>query len=139
MIEPTHIKPNELMFYFEEYLQSKGINKSFDLNKTWKNVKSILAEIHSGYLAIFGVIGIMGFGYRYLQKKLKTDNNGLDITKIDTAKIKLKNGKNISIGYGSNDKLDFNDPTNIVSMLVICIIVIFSGHETINSKTENDM
>ena len=139
MIKPTHIKPNELMFYIEEYLQSKGINKSFVLNKTWKNVKSILAEIHSVYLAIFGVIGIMGFGYSYLQKSYNNDNNGLDITKIDTAKFNLKNGKNISIGYGTNNKLDFNDPTNIVCMLVICITVIFAGHETINSKTENDM
>ena len=28
MIEPTHIKPKELMFYFEEYLEFKGIHKS---------------------------------------------------------------------------------------------------------------
>ena len=133
MIERTHIKPNELMFYFEEYLQFKGINKSFDLNRTWKNVKSIFAEIHSGYLDIFGVIGIMGFGYSYIQKCY---NNDLDITKIDMAKIKLKIGKNISIGYGTINKLDFNDPSNIVCMLVICIIVIFPGHETINSKTK---
>ena len=80
----------------------------------------------------------MGFGYSYLQKCYNNDNNGLDITKIDTAKIKLKNVKNISICYGTNNKLDFNDPTNIVRMLFICIIVIFAGHETINSKTEND-
>ena len=52
MMEPTHIKPNEIMFYFEEYLQFKGINKSIDLNKTWKNVKSILAEIQSCYIPI---------------------------------------------------------------------------------------
>ena len=34
MLEPTHIKPNELMFYFEEYLDFKGINKSFNFYKT---------------------------------------------------------------------------------------------------------
>ena len=30
MLEPTHIKPNELMFCFEENLDFKGINKSFN-------------------------------------------------------------------------------------------------------------
>ena len=30
MLETTHIKPIELMFYFEEYLDFKGINKSFN-------------------------------------------------------------------------------------------------------------
>ena len=33
MIEPTHIKPKELMFYFEEYLEFKGIHKSINLYK----------------------------------------------------------------------------------------------------------
>ena len=31
MLEPTHIKPNELIFYLEEYLDFKGINKPFKL------------------------------------------------------------------------------------------------------------
>ena len=33
MIEPTHFKPKELLFYFEEYLEFKGIHKSIILNK----------------------------------------------------------------------------------------------------------
>ena len=33
MIEPTHIKPKEFMFYFEEYLEFKGIHKSINLYK----------------------------------------------------------------------------------------------------------
>ena len=65
MLEPTHIKPNELMFYFEEYLDFKGINKSFNLYKTYTNIKSIFNEIHSGHVSIFGVISVLGNGYSY--------------------------------------------------------------------------
>ena len=50
MLGPTHIKPNDLMFYFEEYLDFKGLNKSFNFHKTYTNIKSKFNEIHSGYL-----------------------------------------------------------------------------------------
>ena len=63
MLEPTHIKPNELMFYFEEYLDFRGIKKSFNFYKTYTNIKSIFNEIHSEYVAIFGVICVLGIAY----------------------------------------------------------------------------
>ena len=65
MLEPTHIKTNELMFYFEECLDFKGINKSFNFYKTYTNIKSVFIEIHSGDVAIFGVISVLGIGYSY--------------------------------------------------------------------------
>ena len=46
---------------------------------------------------------MVGFGYSYFQKHGKNiDNNfnGIDIMSIDRAKINLKNGKNMTIGYG---------------------------------------
>ena len=55
MIEPTHIKPKELMFYLEEYLECKGIHKSINLYKIYTNIKNVLSEIHSGYYAIAGI------------------------------------------------------------------------------------
>ena len=39
MIEPTHIKPKELMFYFEEYLEFKGKHKSINSYKIHTNKK----------------------------------------------------------------------------------------------------
>ena len=39
MTGPTHIKPKELMFYFEEYLEFKGIHKSINLYKIYTNKK----------------------------------------------------------------------------------------------------
>ena len=45
MIEPTHIKPKELMFYFEEYLEFKGIHKSINLYKIYTNI-SIYINIY---------------------------------------------------------------------------------------------
>ena len=41
MLEPTHIKPNELMFYFEEFLDFKGVNKSFTFYKTYTNIRHL--------------------------------------------------------------------------------------------------
>ena len=101
MIEPTHIKPKELTFYFEEYLEFKGIHKSINLYKIYTNIKNVLSEIHSGYYAIAGMVTMVGFGYSYFQKHgNNNDNNfnGIDIMNIDKAKIKLKNGKNMTIG-----------------------------------------
>ena len=60
MIEPTHIKPKELIFYFEEYLEFKGIHKSINLYKNYTNMKNLLSEIHSGYVAVFGMAAIVG-------------------------------------------------------------------------------
>ena len=65
MLEPTHIKPNELMFYFDEYLDFKGINKSFNFYKTYTNINTVFNEIHSGYVAIFVVNSVLGIGYSY--------------------------------------------------------------------------
>ena len=31
------------------------------------NIKSLLNEIHSGYVAIIGVISVLGIGYNYYQ------------------------------------------------------------------------
>ena len=73
MVEPTHMKPNDLMFYFEEYLNFKETNKPFNFYKTYTKVKSICNKIHSGYIAIFGIITIFGFAYSYNQKY--GDNN----------------------------------------------------------------
>ena len=67
-----------------------------------------------------GAISLFGNGYSYFQSSGNNkDNNinGIDIKNIDKAKIKLKNGKNMSIDYGKTDKnkIDLNDPFNIVS------------------------
>ena len=51
------------MFYFEEYLDLKGINKSLNFYKTYTNITCIFNEIHSGYVAIFVVISVLGIGY----------------------------------------------------------------------------
>ena len=59
---------------------------------------------------------------------------------IDKAKIKLKNGKNMSIGYGKTDKIkiDLNDPFTIVSALASCLVGIYATHNHINSKSKNE-
>ena len=90
MIEPSHIKPNELMFYFEEYLEFKGIHKSINLYKIYTNIKSVLSEIHSGYIVLGGAISLFGIGYSYFQSSGNNkDNNinGIDIMNIDIKKI----------------------------------------------------
>ena len=58
LIEPSHIKPKELMFYCAEYLEFQGIHKSINLNKLYTNVKSVLSEIHSGYMVLGGAISL---------------------------------------------------------------------------------
>ena len=123
MLEPTHIKRNELMVYFEEYLELKGKNKSFNFYRTCTNIKSIFNEIQSGYIAIFGVISVLRIGYSYYQKcgnnndnNINININGIDIMDIDKAKIELRYGKKMTIGYGliDKDKIDLNDPFNII-------------------------
>ena len=140
MIEPTHIKPKEIKLYFEEYLEFKGIHKSINLYKIYTNIKSVLSEIHSGYIALGGAISLFGIGYSYFQSSGNNKNNninGIDIMNIDKAKIKLKNGKNMSIGYGMTDgnKIDLNDPFTIVSALASCLVGIYATHNHINSKS----
>ena len=136
------------MFYFEEYLDFKGINKSFNFYKTYTNKKSIFNEIHSGYVAIFGVISVSGIGYSSYHKcgynndnNIRNNINGIDIMDIEKAKIKLRNGKKMTIGYGLIDKakIDFNDPFNIIYMLAISLVSIYATHNVIISKTKNDM
>ena len=95
------------MFYFEEYLEFKGIHKSINLYKLYTNIKSVLSEIHIGYIVLGGAISLFGIGYSYFQTNGNNKDkniNGLDIMNIDKAKIKLKNGKNMLIGYGKSDK-----------------------------------
>ena len=93
MIEPTHINSKELMFYFDKYLEFKGIHKSINLYKIYTKIKSVLSEIHSGCVVLGEAISLFGIGYSYFQKcGSKNDNNiiGIDIMNIDKAKIKLK-------------------------------------------------
>ena len=107
----------------EEYLVFKGINKSFNFYKTYTNIKSVFNEIHKGYVAIFGVISVLGIEYSYYQKvgnnndhNINNNINGIDIIDIDKAKFKLRNGKKMTIGYGLIDKvkIDLNDSFNII-------------------------
>ena len=142
MIKPTHIKPKELTFYFEEYLEFKGIHKSNNLYKIFKNKKKLLSEIHSGYVAVFGITALVGGVYTYFQKRgnninnyINNNINGIDIMDIDKAKIKIKNDKNMTIGYGLIDKnnYDLNHPFNIVCMLASCLVSIYATHNHINS------
>ena len=86
---------------------------------------------------------MVGFGNSYFQKhgNNKDNNiNGIDIMNIDKAKIKLKNGKNMSIGYGMSDKnkIDLNDPFTIVSAVASCLLGIFATHNHNNSKFKNE-
>ena len=97
MLEPTHVKPNELMFYFEEYLDFERINKSFNFYKTYTNINSIFNEIDSGYVAIFVVISVLGIAYSYYKKggnnndnNINNNINGIDIMDIDNAKINIE-------------------------------------------------
>ena len=55
---------------------------------------------------------------------------------IDKAKTKLKNGENMTIGYGLIDKnnYDLNPPFNIVCMLASCLVSIYATHNHINSN-----
>ena len=59
---------------------------------------------------------------------------------IDKAKIKLKNGKNMTIDYGLIDKnnYDLNHPFNIVCMLASCLVSIHATVNHFNSKSIND-
>ena len=93
MTEPSHIKPKELMFYFDEYLEFKGIHKSINLYKIYTKIKSVLSEIHNRYIVLGGAISLFGIGYSYFQSSGNNkDNNinGINIMNIDKAKIKLK-------------------------------------------------
>ena len=143
MIEPSHIKPKELMFYFEEYLEFKGIHKSINLYKIYTNIKSVFCDIQSGYIVLGGAISLFGIGYSYFQSSGNNkDNNiiGIDLMTIDKAKIKLKNGKNLSLGYGMTDKnkIDLIDPFTIVSASASCLVGIYATHNHINSKSKNE-
>ena len=109
----------------------------------YTNIKSVLSEIHSGYIVLGGASSLFGIGYSYFQNSGNNkDNkiNGIDIMNIDKAKIKLKNVKNMSIGYGMNDenKIDRNDPITIVSALASCLVGIYAIHNHINSKSKNE-
>ena len=139
MFEPTHIQPNELMFYFEEFLNFKGINKPFNFCKSYTKVKVILTEIHSGYFAIFGVISLFGFAYSYDQKygtnNINDNINGIDIMNMDRAKIRLRIGKTLTIGYVIfNNK---NETLDIISILGYCLVSIYATHNVINSPPIN--
>ena len=117
-------KPNELMLYFEEYLNFKGINKPFNFSKTYMELKGTLNEIQSGYIALFVVLTIFGFAYSYFQKYSdnKNDNiKGIDIMNIDKAKFTLRNGKKLTIIYGIFDNR--NEALHIVSILGIILII----------------
>ena len=90
-----------------------------------------------------GAISLFGIGYCYFQSSgITKDNNknGIDIMNIDKAKIKLKNGKNISKGYGMTDKnkIYLKDPFTIVSVSASCLVGIYATHNHINSKSKND-
>ena len=65
------------MFYFEEYVEFKGIDIPLDFYKVYKKVIGILKEIHRGHYAIFGIVTLLGIGYTYIQKYINFyyDNN----------------------------------------------------------------
>ena len=143
MIEPKHIKPKELMFYFEEYLEFKGIHKSNDLYRINTNIKNVLSEIHTGCVAVFGITVLVVGVYTYFQKRgnnINNNINGIGIMDIDEAKIKLKNGKNMTTGYGLIDKNDYdlNRPFNIVCILASCLVTNYATHDHIISKSKNE-
>ena len=144
MVEPTHIKPKELMFYFEEYLNFKETNKPFNFYKTYTKVKSVCNVIHSGYIAIFGKITIFGFAYSYYQKhgdnNSNTNNdkiNGIDIRNIDKAKIKCRIGKKVTKGSGEFN--NNNQTIDIKRILAISLISIYANHNLIKSTSKTDV
>ena len=91
MIEPTYIKPNELFFYFEEYLEFKGKDIPLDFYKIYKKLIGILKEIHSGYFAIFGIVTLIGIGYTYIRKytNVYNNNNIFKLSLLDIKKVSL--------------------------------------------------
>ena len=62
--------------------------------------------------------------------------NGLCIMNIDKNYIRLRNGKNMTIGYGSID--DDNETFNIKCMLGNSLVSFYATYNFINSKTKND-
>ena len=86
---------------------------------------------------------MVGFGYSYFQKHGNdNDNNfnGTDIMNIEKAKIKLKNGKNMTIGYCLIDKsnYDLNLSFHIVCVLASCPVSIYATHNHNNSISKNE-
>ena len=136
MLEPKYIKPNDFFFYFEKHLNFKGINKPFHFSETYMKVKGIFNEIHSGFVAVFGVISILGFAYSYCQKYGSKNNND-DINDIDRdhAKINLRNGKNLTIGY--NVFNNNNETLDIICILAVILTSIYATHNGINSPAKN--
>ena len=89
------------------------------------------------------MVTMVGFGYSYFQKHSNNNGNnfnGIDIMNIDKAKIKLKNGKNMTIVYGLIDKSNYNlnHPFNIVRVLDSCLVSIYATHNHINSISKNE-
>ena len=60
---------------------------------------------------------------------------------IEKAKMKLRSGRKMTIGYGLTDtnKTDLNDPFNMIYKIAISLVSMFATHNVINSKTKNDM
>ena len=59
---------------------------------------------------------------------------------VHKAKIKLRNGMKMTIGCGliDKDKIDLNDPFNIIYMLAIILVFFYATHSVIISKAKND-
>ena len=88
MIEPTDIKPKEMMFHFEEHLKFKGIDIPFDFYKSYKKVIGILKELHGGYYTIFGTITLLGIVYSFTQRYTNVYNNNKNINNLSLLDIK---------------------------------------------------
>ena len=145
MIEPTHIKPNEIKFFSEEYIKFKGIDIPFDFNKSHIKVIGILQEIHGAYYASFGVIGVLGIGYTSIQKytNVHNDNNNiknLSLLDIKKGKFEMNSVKKISVGHGlfigRNER---NETVDVLSILGIFLVSIYATLVEINRPIKNDI
>ena len=69
--------------------------------KIYKGLKGACNQLHRAYIAVLGVNSVFGIEYSYYQKLGHKNNNisVLYILNIDKAKIRLSNGKKLTIGY----------------------------------------
>ena len=140
MIESTYIKPNELMFYFEEYRKFKGIDFTLVLYKIYKKVIGILKEIHSGYYAIFAIVTLLGLGYIDIQKNTNVHDekniNNLSLLNVKKGKFVLNIGIPKAISYG----LFFgrNETVDVLCIFGIFLASIYATHIEINRPIKND-
>ena len=85
---------------------------------------------------MFGIIH--GYYQKHGYDNYNDNINGIDIMNIDTAKIKLRNGKKFTIGFGIF-KINNAPSLDTLCILAISLISIYATHNNNISATKNDL